>query len=247
MFEITSYPYPEKTVKDWSNGIGFGRKVEYTPEERELLDQEIASWREHFIHEINWAYSLKAYTPSFLFPYVNEATNKVVNYFKSKGFLQEKENWVILSAGAPGAGKSALLESIRERFPLIDPKAILNNRDEKWRPAAHYLALYWAAYCVSHKSSFYFAGAVHRPDVYNYFKDHGFKIKVIYLSAPDKGRNPDALRINDTFLKYADQIEFYYRTEGDAIHSATWRDKKLTISDRQNYDALVDLHVNWPL
>ena len=53
-------------------------------------------------------------------------------------------------------------------------------------------------------------------------------------------------RITDTYLKYADCIDFYYRTEveADAIHTATWirASSELTIHDSSAYDAMVSTH-----
>ncbi len=124
------------------------------------------------------------------------------------------------------------------------------NAYTKWRPgsnAANHLIL---ANLIREKFSFYFgttSSSPHTDKFFEFLKSHGYQIKILHISAPEdvrwgsiQARDKTFVqtteedveekgllvpqRINDTFLKYADEIEFYYRkgVSEDAILAAKW-------------------------
>lgn len=155
--------------------------------------------------------------------------------------------------------------------PGADEKQIRQDMYNKWRPASNYLTHIWQAYLISQKSNFVFGTTSSSPQMgstFKYYKDQGYKINVIHISAPDQVRWDSIKlrdktfvqtteedirekgklvpqRINDTYLASADNIEFYYRekADGDAVHTASWfRDKKIVVHNPEKYNAMVALH-----
>jgi Cdc6-like AAA superfamily ATPase len=124
------------------------------------------------------------------------------------------------------------------------------NAYDKWRPGSNAATHLILANLIREKFSFYFGTTCSSPHTWkflNFLKSHGYKIKILHVSAPEDVRwgsiqardktfvqttEEDVKekgllvpqRINDTFLKYADEIEFYYRkaVSEDAVLAATW-------------------------
>lgn len=120
----------------------------------------------------------------------------------------------------------------------------------KWRPASNAATHILLANLIKDKYAFYFGTTCSSPMTYKFFeflKEQGYRIKVVHVSASDDVRwgsiqerdksfvqttEEDVRekglmvpqRINDTFLKCADEIEFYYRGEvsQDAVLAARW-------------------------
>ena len=147
----------------------------------------------------------------------------------------------------------------------------------KWRPASNAATHLLLANLIKDKFAFYFGTTCSSPMTFNFFeflKEQGYRIKVVHVSASDevrwgsiqerdksfvqtteedvreKGRMVPE-RINDTFLKYADEIEFYYRPSvaSDAILAATWvkaQDEastaKLTVLNKEAYEGVKAVH-----
>ncbi|HEY5234595.1 MAG TPA: zeta toxin family protein [Rhabdochlamydiaceae bacterium] len=145
----------------------------------------------------------------------------------------------------------------------------------KWRPgsnAANHLIL---ANLIREKCAFYFGTTATSPATFkflDFLKKHGYQIKLIHVSAPDdvrwqsirerdkefvqtteKDTHEKGLllpqRISDTFLAYADEIEFYYRdgVKEDAQLAATWvRNSESTgalkVVAPQAYDKIKAIH-----
>lgn len=120
----------------------------------------------------------------------------------------------------------------------------------KWRPGSNGASHLILGNLIRNKYAFYFGTTSTGPATgkfFDFLKKQGYQIKLIYISAPDEVRwesikerdktfvqttEKDVRekglllpqRIMDTFLAYADEIEFYYRNEvyADAILSAKW-------------------------
>lgn len=149
---------------------------------------------------------------------------------------------------------------------------------DKWRPgsnAANHLIL---ANLIREKCAFYFGTTSTSPVTCKFFeflKQQGYHIRLIHVSAPDDVRwksiqerdktfiqttEADVVqkgellpqRINDTYLRYADEIEFYYRdgVERDAGLAAVWIRGpdgsevvgELTVSDQIRYNKIKEIH-----
>lgn len=190
-----------------------------------------------------------------------------------------KENLAIITAGAPGAGKTVKLRQDLEEngikgrtYAYVCPDDVclrnqartygadvaqsdgsLGARQDaynKWRPGSNAATHLILGNLIREKYAFYFGSTSSGPATGKFFeflKMQGYKIRLIHVSAPDDVRwgsiqerdqtfvqttEQDVKekglllpqRINDTFLKYADQIEFYYRdsVKNDAVLAAQW-------------------------
>jgi hypothetical protein len=147
----------------------------------------------------------------------------------------------------------------------------------KWRPASNAATHLLLANLIRDKFAFYFGTTCSSPMTFKFFeflKQHGYRIKVVHVSASDevrwgsiqkryqsfvqtteedvreKGRMVPE-RINDTFLKCADEIEFYFRpfVTSDAILAATWvkaqaedSTAKLTVINTEAYEGVKAVH-----
>lgn len=120
----------------------------------------------------------------------------------------------------------------------------------KWRPASNAATHLLLGNLIRQKYAFYFGSTSSSPATGKFFeflKKQGYQIRLIHLSTPDRVRRESLQerdkafiqandqdfkekgwlvpqRINDTFLKYADEIEFYSRDglEKNALLAARW-------------------------
>ncbi|NGX31338.1 MAG: hypothetical protein K940chlam8_00704 [Chlamydiae bacterium] len=120
----------------------------------------------------------------------------------------------------------------------------------KWRPGSNAATHLLLANLIRKKYAFYFETTCSSPQTCKFFeflKKQGYRIKILHVIASDKVRWDSIQerdktfiqtteqdirekgllvpqRINDTFLKYVDEIEFYYRKEvsQDALLAARW-------------------------
>jgi hypothetical protein len=147
----------------------------------------------------------------------------------------------------------------------------------KWRPASNAATHLLLANLIKEKFAFYFGTTCSSPMTFKFLeflKDQGYRIKIVHVSAPDdvrwgsiqerdktfvqtteedvreKGKMVPE-RINDTFLKCADEIEFYYRpaVASDAILAATWvkatddsSTAKLIVLNKEAYEGVKTIH-----
>lgn len=189
-----------------------------------------------------------------------------------------KEKIAIMTAGAPGAGKTIKMRQDIEENSLMgrnlayicpDDVCLKNqkrtykvdiendhsflarlNAYNKWRPGSNAATHLILGNLIREKYAFYFGttstGAA-TGKFFEFLKKQGYKIRLIHISAPDdvrwesiKERDKTFIqtteqdvkekglllpqRINDTFLAYADEIEFYYRdgVNQNAVLAAKW-------------------------
>lgn len=238
------YSLPQKVLESFLSGKAFDNKENYTGEESENLSKDINALYQQIIS-------------------ANPAKEKIA----------------IITAGAPGAGKTVKLRQDLEanalqekRYAYVCPddvclqsqtrtyKADLeksNNSTEarqnaynKWRPGSNAATHLILGNLIRNNYAFYFGSTSSGPATGKFFeflKAQGYHIKLIHVSAPDEVRwgsiqerdktfvkttEQDVRekglllpqRINDTFLKYANEIEFYYRdgAKQDAVLAAKW-------------------------
>ncbi|MBS0629287.1 MAG: AAA family ATPase [Verrucomicrobia bacterium] len=263
------FSLPRKDLEDQLTGKAFGRTEPYTEKEFEDLCADI-----------------------------NDLYQKIL----AADPVQERI--AVITAGAPGAGKTILMEQIlkadQERtgkhFAYTDPDAVclkhglkrtyqadIDSGDHsiqarkaaynKWRPGSNASNNLNLANLIRDGYAIYFGTTATSPHTWRFFdfltQKHGYKIRLIHISAPDEVRwNSIKLRdrefvqtteedttakgllfperISDTYLKYAEQIDFYYHAavERDAIHAATWHSqgKSLIIHDPEAYERIKALH-----
>ncbi len=235
-----SYSVPRSFLESWGKGLGFpDNKVEHTADEVKALRFDII---------------------------------KIWDRIQSRKLAQSKE--IVLTAGAPGVGKTLLERGMWENNPefayicpddvcllemektyqamvAIDPspegrRAAYN----KWRAASNYAHHIITANLIRLNQSFFFGTTASGDKTYlflDFLKKNGYSIRILYVSAPDQVRfdsiakrdnvfiqttDQDVLnkqlmvheRVQDTFVKYADRIDFYFRTAVDEAPklAATW-------------------------
>lgn len=215
-----------------------------------------------------------------------------------------KDNLAVITAGAPGSGKTVKLkqelEASRKNYAYVCPDDVclrnqtqtymadLRNSDgspaarqllyNKWRPGSNAATQLLLANLIRERYAFYFGSTSSSPSTgkfLEYLKKQGYRIRFIHISAPDnvrwesiKERDKTFVqttlqdvqekgllvpqRIKDTYLEYADEIDFYYRegTNENAILAAKWRREAenregagtLQILSPPNYEKIKNLH-----
>ena len=235
------YSLPEHVLKVFFSGKAFDNKQPYSEEEQQRLRDDI-----------------------------NEMYQEILSSDPVKG------HEAVITAGAPGAGKTVCLrkdlESQARTWAYVDPDdfclraqkrtflADLEKCDgskearqaiyNKWRPGSNAAMHVILANLLRDRYSLYF-GTTSTGDktgvFFKFFVDHGYTIRLIHLTAPDDVRwasiqkrdetfvqttEEDVRqkglllpqRINDTFLAFAQTIEFRYRrgVEEDSQLGAVW-------------------------
>lgn len=238
------YSLPQNVLVGFLSGKAFDHKENYTGEESENLSKDINGLYQQIIS-------------------ANPAKEKIA----------------IITAGAPGAGKTVKLRqdlganaTQGKRYAYICPddvclqsqtrtyRADLEKSDNstearqkaynKWRPGSNAATHLILGNLIRENYAFYFSSTSSGPATGKFFeflKAQGYHIKLIHVLAPDEIRwgsiqerdktfiqttEQDVRekglllpqRINDTFLKYADEIEFYYRdgVKQDVVLAAKW-------------------------
>lgn len=157
-------------------------------------------------------------------------------------------------------------------------RAARQDAYNKWRPGSNAATHLILGNLIREKYAFYFGTTSSGPATGKFFeflKNQGYIIRLIHVSASDDVRwrsiqerdqtfvqttEQDVRekglllpqRINDTFLKYADEIEFYYRDEvkQDAVLAARWFKNEETselagtlhVLNKESYDQVKSTH-----
>jgi hypothetical protein len=263
---VYKYSLPQEMLEGLLSGIGFGRLEKYTEEEFRALCEDIQEIYEKIMLE-----------------------------------GPEKAPLAVMTAGAPGAGKTTKMREVlsgkniayicpddvclrgQRRTYRVDIESGDGSKEarleayNKWRPGSNAATHFTLANLIRERYAFYFGTTSSSPATGLFFKflqEQGYRIKLIHLSAPDAVRwasiqerdetfvqttEADVVekgrllpqRIMDTFLAYADEIEFYYRADvaKNAELAATWIRNKgeaklgtLEIVSPLEYGAIKDIH-----
>lgn len=267
-----SYSMPRPIVESFLSGKAFDNPVPYTPEESANLREDI--------------YDI---------------------YNAILADHPHQENIAIMTAGAPGAGKTwKMRQDIAAKkaqgifYAYIDPDDVclksqtrtylaeiqsgdntLTARTQaytKWRPGSNAATHLILGNLIRKNLGFYFGTTSTGPATgksFAFLKQQGYRIRLLHISAPDdvrwesiKERDKSFVqtteadvrekglllpqRIADAYLKYADEIEFYYRDEvkKDALIAAKWLRSQeegspagsLEIIDLNLYEKIKSLH-----
>ncbi|MBP7074552.1 MAG: AAA family ATPase [Rhabdochlamydiaceae bacterium] len=264
-----SYSLPRQVLVGFGRGLGFpDNSTEYTEAELEALQYDVLT---------------------------------IWNRIKSKEIEEAKE--IILTAGAPGVGKTTVMRRMWENqpnFAYICPDDVclkemkstygemvakdgsfqgLKSAYNKWRAASNFAHHLITAQLVRENKNFFFGTTASGDKTYlflDFLKKRGYNIRILHVSAPDQVRfdsiakrdnafvqtsDQDVLnkqlmvheRIQDTFLKYASRIDFYFRPltekgpEQEAILAATWISQekgpaRLEIINQKAYEEMRNLH-----
>ncbi len=172
------------------------------------------------------------------------------------------------------------LEEIKDQpkeEQLAAEKKIREDAYIKWRPGSNAAAHIILANLIREKYAFYFGSTSSSPmtaNTFKYLKELGYRIHLIHISAPDDVRwdsikerdktfvqttQEDVFekgklvpqRIHDTFLMYADQIDFYFRPQApkDGVLVASWKrmdlphlQGELVVHNKKMYAEMVKVH-----
>jgi Zeta toxin len=157
-------------------------------------------------------------------------------------------------------------------------RASKQNAYNKWRPASNAASHLILGNLIRENYAFYYGSTSTSPltsDLFKFLKQEDYKIKLIHVSALNEVRYNSIQerdqtfvqttaedvkekglllpqRIHDTFLKYVDEIEFYYRSDvkENACLAATWihleshlqMQPVLKIIDQEAYDIIKTIH-----
>ncbi|MBN9378091.1 MAG: hypothetical protein BGO14_01235 [Chlamydiales bacterium 38-26] len=262
------FPMPQNIVKQYLAGNGFDNKEEYSEEESQRLYEDI-----------------------------NE------NYDNILSAHPKKEKIAVITAGAPGAGKTFKIhEELKffstqgQHYAYVCPddvclknlkrtyiKDLESSSDavsayNKWRPGSNAAAQLILANLIRENYAFYFGSTSSHPAtglLFDFLKKRGYQIRLIHVTASDETRWKSiqernntffktteedikakglavSERINDTYLKYADQIDFYYRggPRENTVLAAKWlrveneeaQLGKLQVVDSKAYEEIKKIH-----
>lgn len=267
-----NYSLPREVLKKWSLGRGFDYTKFYSTEERDNLCSDI---REIFADIVLQNPIKKPLAVITAGAPGSGKTIKLLQDLAEKKCLNETYAYICPDDVCLKKQKRTYLADIQPNDTPADRQAAYN----KWRPGSNAAAHLILANLIRNKYAFYFGSTSSGEKTgrsFEFLKNQGYEIRLIHVTAPDKVRwesikerdktfvqttekdveeKGDLLpqRINDTFLKYADVIEFYYRGQfdQDAQLAATWtRDAKcvetplgdLQIKDRSLYEKIIDIH-----
>ncbi|MDN3506654.1 MAG: zeta toxin family protein [Simkaniaceae bacterium] len=260
--DLYSYSLPKHVLEGFLDGQAFDRTVSHTPDEAQRLHRDIDAIYQRIM----------AQTPV-------------------------KEKLAVITAGAPGAGKTTLQEQLLaesdKSYAYVCPDAVCLKQMEltygaeiadgdgakearrlaynNWRPGSNAAAHLILGNLIRQGYGFYF-GSTSTGDkthfFFNHLKKQGYKIHLVHVSASDDVRfaanttrddffvqttKDDEVekgkllpqRINDTYLEFADKIDFYHRSaaDGDAKLAATWtREGGVEVIDRDEYARVKEIH-----
>lgn len=255
------YIFPRSVIESFWSGQAFDNHEKYTADEIDRLDHDFSSLTEEIFsrHPVKAPIAvITAGAPGagktwLMRARLDEHRSKGVNY-------------------AYTDPDDVCLKSMHQTWGRDLSKGMTRqDAYNKWRPASNAFAHTILANLIRDKYAFYFgttASSPHMASNFKYFKSHGYRIHLLHVTAPDDVRWKSICerdktfvqtteedirekqklipqRIKDTYLKYADTIEFYYRwgVHENAVLAATWRrGGHLDIRDQAAYDALKNLH-----
>ena len=230
------YSLPKNILENFLQGTAFDNKTPYTTQELEQIYQDINNLFQKTItvnpDKVKIAY-ITAGAPG-------AGKTTLTHQILDKKILEENVAYVC----PDDTGLPALTGY--QQISKENPTAAYT----KLRPASNG-AMHWIlANLIRENYAFYFGSTSSSPltgKFFEFLKKQGYEIRLIHVTAPDdvrwksiqerdktiiqtteqdikeKGRMVYE-RLNDTFLKFADRIDFYYRDEVDldAQQVATW-------------------------
>lgn len=238
------YTVPQKVIGQWLSGEGFGRTTPYSEEEKERLNSDIQQ-----IFEDQMANS-PTYSKVIMITAGAPGAGKTT--LLEKRIQKDKDHGTAGAYTDPDAVCLKQMQQTFQAMVQENPESVPHRKEayDYWRPGSNGAAHVLLARYIKDGVRCYFGTTSQSPmmaNTYKFFKDQGYKIHLLHVAAPDEVRvqsiqqrdkefiQTDAAdiaskasevvqRVNDTFFKYADKIEFYWRGHVDAYakHVATW-------------------------
>lgn len=262
------YPISQHVLEKCLEGKGFDHKNRYTPAESEILRHDINQMFKHVLADSPPKDRTAVITAGA--PGVGKAT-----------LLHEEMQLSSLCGHSIAfVSTEYCLNKLTGYNHDIDQDPTHAGRVKalnKWQSAAYVAAQLILAHLIKENYGFYFGSSSAHPETtafFEYLKKQGYKIRVIHLVAADEVREAsireknqfmvattqlenaveasDILhRVHDTFMKFADTIEFYHRELGrNAVLAAKWMRNEphavkkgtLEIIDTHHYACIRNIH-----
>ncbi len=258
------YSVPKPTVEEFLAGKGFPDSVPYTKEEGESLQADLTT-----IYD-----SILAQKPlkerSITITCGAPAAGKTMKLQQDRELRisQEKTSAYICP-------DDVCLKNMKETYKKETAGLAAYN---KWRAGSNAIHHIITAHLIKEGYSIDFGTTATGAQTWrflDFLKKQGYTIRLLHITAPDNVRVDSIMerdktfvqttkedivdkgkllpqRIQDTYLKYADRIEFYYRdgVKENALLAATWERKAisekikgvLSITDKQLYNKITTIH-----
>ena len=271
-----NYSVPKKTLSSWLNGVGFGRDIAYSNEEMMLIEKDANAIFQNIINKtpiIEKEAIITCGAPGAGKTVLLEQILAKIESETGESLAYIDPDAVCLKNMTNTFG--AQVESAKN-LPLNDQVIARKESYNDWRPASNAINHLVLGHLIKDGIKFCLGTTATGDKTYLGFKalkDQGYKIRLIHLTASDEVRvesinhrdkqfiqttDEDIVakaklfpqRIKDTYLKFADEIEFYYRdgVHSNAVLSAVWeRDEKcnigkLDIRDHAAYEKVKTWH-----
>ncbi|CCB85918.1 unknown protein [Parachlamydia acanthamoebae UV-7] len=242
----TGYEYslPKNILESFLSGKAFDHSEEYSKEESRNLRDDINALYQKILSENPENESLAIITAGS--PGAGKTT-KLRQDLEEKRTLGKNYAYICPDDVCLQSQTKTYLADIETCDKSFSSRQKVYN---KWRPGSNAAAHLILANLIREKYAFYFGTTCSSPATGKFFeflKKQGYKIKIMHISASDDVRwgsinererefvqttendvKEKGLlvpqRIQDTFLKYADEIDFYYRdsVKENALLGARW-------------------------
>lgn len=280
LYNSTSYNHylPQRTLEAYRSGLAFESQSEYAPEEIEALDADIREIYTGIMAknpERNKSIILTAGPPG--------AGKTTLLHKEIKRQQMFGRNYAYVCPDEVLLKNQK--RTYQREMAAVDSTDTDASQElfKKWKPASIYGREVILGRFIEQGVSFYNGTTATSPDTIaflSFLKRKGYHIKLLHISTQDcvrrlsvdernkdfvhaskKEMNEKALlfpqRIMDCYLKFADEIEFYYRSgpRKDAVHAATWHrnphqpsvgdmhiDGDMHIKDVEAYNSVKRLH-----
>lgn len=269
-----NYSVPKSFVESWLHGVGFGRNVAYTNEEQSRVDQDAASIFSKMMAESPYLAKVAYITCGA--PGAGKTVLLEQIKVKEEATIGQKLAYIdpdaVCLKNMPLTFGADVVKA--ENLDLEGQIQARKQAYNDWRPASNGINHLILGHLIKGGYAFCFGTTATGDKTYVGFealKKEGYRIHLIHVTAPDQVRvasiqERDKVfiqtteedikekakllpqRISDTYLKYADQIDFYYRDKvnEDAKLSAVWLrgdgQPTLEVNDEIGYQKIKEWH-----
>ena len=239
-----NYSLPKNILEGFLSGKAFDNKIEYTTDESARLRKDINALNQSILSQNPVNEKIAVMTAGA--PGAGKTT-LMKRDLADKAAEGKVYAYICPDDVCLQTMSETYLAEIEKSDKSKDARQAAYN---KWRPGSNASTHLILGDLIRQGYGFYFGTTSSGPATGKFFeflKQQGYHIRLIYISAPDDVRwgsiqerdktfvqtteqdvreKGDLLpqRINDTFMKYADEIEFYYRVgvHEKATLTATW-------------------------
>lgn len=262
------YSLPQSMLEQYSSGKAFDNKEEYSEDESQRLNADINEIYKNILSVNPLKEKIAVITAG------SPGSGKTFKIQQELKFFAAQGQHYAYVCPDDVCLKNLKRTYIKDLENSSDAVGAYN----KWRPGSNAAAHLILANLIRENYAFYFGSTSSHPATgvfFEFLKKQGYQIRLIHVTASDETRWKSiqernntfvqtteedvkakglaiSERINDTFLKYADQIDFYYRggpKEGTVLAAKWLRAEseeeplgKLQVVDTQAYEEIKKIH-----